>query len=753
MSDAKPPRPPGLLQRLADYLFGYDFFLSYSHGDGTNYPRQLCQSLQKAGFSVFLDQSDYVPGLDLRRETRRQVRKSKTLVVVARPRALKSEWVKREVDAALAQGHTPVIINVNRSVEAAPPDALLAKEALESHWLRLEEPIDQLDGPPSGHALSELIRGFKHTKQETLRVRAMGTAAVVFAAIAVVAGLLGWIAEVQRGRAARTVELATVAANNLVFKIEGSMKQRLNVPQDVTLAVLDQAELLTRSLSEISTPTPEVVRTGAVALLEIATVRREQGQATKAAELAQQAVDSFKGLLQQEPENRQFRADLANAYDRLGEALKEDRRTDAAFTAFQTCHDLASGLDREQSDMPEWQDTVALCSEKLGAMVADASNAGEAEFAKSKVLLDQNLKIRVSLAMAKTPDTLRNLAFAHERLAELAMKRGDAATSRDELEFSLDLIKPVASDNPGRSDLQRNLSVTYVTLGDFERDQNKLPAAIKYYRDYLAIALALAVTDTRDEWRLEVAQGQLRLAAALRDAAAAGGPTAADMTSEARKLAEAALALHLGNAGERAEWKRAAFSALITLGDEDQASGRQAEALTRLQAATDIALALVQSPERGSDMDAKLVATVRKSADAQVALGQRDAAYRLHETLLGQLDAITEAHPVKPATRAEALGNLAWYAMFDRKFDRAVSAAEHAHSLAPETGWIEINRADVLMLAGQTDAARTLYLAHNRIGDSKGAKWAELARGDFELLRKAGFNDPLMEEVDRLLLK
>ena len=24
----------GWLQRLADYFFGYDFFLSYSHGDG-----------------------------------------------------------------------------------------------------------------------------------------------------------------------------------------------------------------------------------------------------------------------------------------------------------------------------------------------------------------------------------------------------------------------------------------------------------------------------------------------------------------------------------------------------------------------------------------------------------------------------------------------------------------------------------------------------------------------------------------------
>jgi hypothetical protein len=74
----------GLIARVVDRVFGYDFFLSYSHGDGMRLPRRLKERLERAGFRVFLDQTEYVAGADLRRETRRQVLKSKKIVVIGR---------------------------------------------------------------------------------------------------------------------------------------------------------------------------------------------------------------------------------------------------------------------------------------------------------------------------------------------------------------------------------------------------------------------------------------------------------------------------------------------------------------------------------------------------------------------------------------------------------------------------------------------------------------------------------------------
>jgi hypothetical protein len=43
------------IQGIADFLFGYDFFISYSHKDGSNYPAGLASELRSLNFRVFLD--------------------------------------------------------------------------------------------------------------------------------------------------------------------------------------------------------------------------------------------------------------------------------------------------------------------------------------------------------------------------------------------------------------------------------------------------------------------------------------------------------------------------------------------------------------------------------------------------------------------------------------------------------------------------------------------------------------------------
>src|SRR5262245_27736575 len=179
-----PSRP---LESIVDRIFGYDFFVSYSHADGQHYPRQLKDRLEEAGFKVFLDQTGYAAGMDLRRETSRQVRKSRKVVIVGRSGALASDWVRREVDVGLAHHKTPVIININGAVQAARDNSRLAAMAVENHWLRLEETLPDAESPPSDRAVAELIRSFQATRQETKRQRIVATAAAVFAVAAAVA--------------------------------------------------------------------------------------------------------------------------------------------------------------------------------------------------------------------------------------------------------------------------------------------------------------------------------------------------------------------------------------------------------------------------------------------------------------------------------------------------------------------------------------------------------------------------------------
>ena len=49
----------GLLQRAIDAVFGYDFFLSYSHSDGMAYPARLKNRLEAVGFKVQLEPMDW----------------------------------------------------------------------------------------------------------------------------------------------------------------------------------------------------------------------------------------------------------------------------------------------------------------------------------------------------------------------------------------------------------------------------------------------------------------------------------------------------------------------------------------------------------------------------------------------------------------------------------------------------------------------------------------------------------------------
>ncbi len=209
--EAAAPEPrDSFTQRVTDWVFGYDYFISYSHRDGKNYPRLLKERLERAGFRVFLDQTDYAPGTNLSRETRRQVLKSKVIVVVGREGALASTWVKREVDIALAHSRDPVIIDINGAMAKAQPGAGIVDTVRKEHWLRLLETVEQVpneagvlvdDGNPTDKAVGELIRSFGHTRQQRIRYRMLAGVAGILGLAAVVASQQAVVARRAEHRA------------------------------------------------------------------------------------------------------------------------------------------------------------------------------------------------------------------------------------------------------------------------------------------------------------------------------------------------------------------------------------------------------------------------------------------------------------------------------------------------------------------------------------------------------------------------
>jgi WD40 repeat protein len=125
---------------------------------------------------------------------------SRKLIVIARPAALKSQWVKREVDIHLASGRAPLIININGALALARAGAEPAL-AVEEEWLHINETIPEPDGTPTDHALNELIRSCDATRQETKRLRVVGSAAAGLAVLTLLSVIGGWLAIIQRNRA------------------------------------------------------------------------------------------------------------------------------------------------------------------------------------------------------------------------------------------------------------------------------------------------------------------------------------------------------------------------------------------------------------------------------------------------------------------------------------------------------------------------------------------------------------------------
>ncbi|HEX5715297.1 MAG TPA: TIR domain-containing protein, partial [Thermoanaerobaculia bacterium] len=190
------------IQKFIDRLFGYDFFISYAHQDGRIYPKRLQERLRDDfAMRVFLDTSieGFVVGQELNSETRRRVQASTYLVLVARPLAIQSTWVRAEIEACLAAGRRLIVIDINETLRSAPDHHSL--KGLLQKRIYVSENLPGGDGEPTATTLESLSRAFQGIRREALRLRVTGAVAIFFALLSLLAGILYVSADRARSRA------------------------------------------------------------------------------------------------------------------------------------------------------------------------------------------------------------------------------------------------------------------------------------------------------------------------------------------------------------------------------------------------------------------------------------------------------------------------------------------------------------------------------------------------------------------------
>ena len=95
-------------------------FISYSHTD-REAARAIVDFLEGAGFSVWDQERELLPGSDWTFELKNALDSAEALIVLISPQALKSRSVSREIDYALGAKHLrgrliPVIVRPTRDV-------------------------------------------------------------------------------------------------------------------------------------------------------------------------------------------------------------------------------------------------------------------------------------------------------------------------------------------------------------------------------------------------------------------------------------------------------------------------------------------------------------------------------------------------------------------------------------------------------------------------------------------------------------
>ena len=548
-------RPERVITRLVDRVFGYDFFLSYSRSDGMHLPQRLKERLDHAGFRVFLDQTEYVAGADLRRETRRQVLKSRKIVVIGRPGAFRSEWVRREVAVALASDVGPVILDLNGALATAPADAPLAAMVRERDWLSLPETLPDADGEPSDHIVAELVRSFNHTRQETRRQRVFLTAALVLFVMAAVASWQAWqaiqardIAEAEQRRAERALDQVQSTANRsvqaLALRIRTTRETSAATPQiqPCTLANLPAYDALAATALKVGEGEAALKLLGnclSMAEANITTAADGAAWQTGAAMLHQRIGE----LSDAADKERHFRASLtlwrgladrsapareplAAALNRLGDVQLTSRRADAALPLYREALSHLEALADSQPARGERRQLVSATYQRIADALLQLGNPGEA-----LGWADKDLQTYGDLAGIEqtAPDRQRDVASSLDRRAQALDLLGRHDEALAVFQRGVALLDRAMAAAGAEPSWQRDAAAMREMMGKLLGRMGESDRAIDQFWQALQLRERLATSQEDPGWLTELTEAYRRSSELMLHI---------DRVAEAREMAE-----------------------------------------------------------------------------------------------------------------------------------------------------------------------------------------------------------------------
>ena len=206
-----PQHKPTWSQKLADKIFGYDFFISYAWSDGRNYALGLANRLHQRRRACFLDSEEFIPGEGLTQATHRALKRTRVLVLVGSPIAPTRSSVQTELQIFAKTGRKIVPINIGGLDEA--PHASEIARYIPDDALYIREDASHLTSLPSQETVDAVIRSFDGITQQRKRGWLIRGTLAVLTVLLIAVFISGLIAARQRNRAIAQRDSAISHAN------------------------------------------------------------------------------------------------------------------------------------------------------------------------------------------------------------------------------------------------------------------------------------------------------------------------------------------------------------------------------------------------------------------------------------------------------------------------------------------------------------------------------------------------------------
>jgi tetratricopeptide (TPR) repeat protein len=507
-------------RRILDFVFGYDFFISYAWSDATPYAAGLARQLEARRFAVFLDRTKYAAGDDWKKVGAWTLRRTGQLILIGSPAAFRSAPVLRELTVFGSTGRRIVPIDFAGSTDTKAIGPDFAK-FLTPDIIRVNEDGSFLRSGPSEGAVATIANTFELITQNKKRVRILASIVVVLGALTVLATWLGVSAESQRSIAQKrledTIEIAT-GINDSAMHLSGEY----GVHKDTVVKFLGLSEKALGVLSDHK-ESDRIKAMQAHNLIAQSDQFAEMNDSKAQLGAAEHAVELMTALVTAHPENDEWLALLSEADDRIGKAYFVNRNSDDALIAHERQLKIDEGLLAKRPADRGRRRQIAVTQERIGTVLQFQGKLQDALSAQGA-----SLAITQSLAADKPGDAnlQRDLAVSYEKMAELLALQGNNEKALENQEDALSVRFQLASAAPNDTRGSRDLMVSYNKVGQLlvaqsqslaQQDraidaQRKLGDARQAHQSALEIAKKLVNSDPGNtEWQADLAAAHLRL--------------------------------------------------------------------------------------------------------------------------------------------------------------------------------------------------------------------------------------------------